>query len=528
MSFFESLDSIRYSQNFDRAKRPVINNDHHLSFDGWNDPPIRQNRIDEIRVNNSIAIPPRPRIIPDIDVMEQERLKLYGPKMDIQPKTLFERFSKSSLKIPQKDAAGNYILDPVTGERVYREMSYRQMLQDPTSILYRLQTLLARAGAPGAPGIAPMAPALPVAGVPAVAHAPAADHEEIGMLMTGIQTAMDEKKDDQKTAEMEALFETAVAAGYATDTVQQIIIDLKKNNPIERYVQDLLDGSADSVDIFSAIISMHHVDDRQYVLQAFRNYLRSTNTTLVNVSEAIREYRNSGGIKTWYERGAIKDEPLVPVPLVPIEDIPAAVIKAEDEEKMGVLPTPDADEQARVHDELTEMFGFDEFGDVSIRPRLVTLKHSSAETTPASSPEKRERPIPQVPPRVIAPPPIQPKAEKKEEKQEQPEQIMAFDARRFAANLGLILPASGNTLDQEWYTGDIQVISRKKSDPNFGNRAKLIQMINGIANDVGNPSHQSWTRGTRIIKGATVAEGMKNGTYKITRIGRNNFKLERT
>ncbi len=139
MSFFQSFASIRYDNNFDQDKRPVIYNTHHLELD---DPFTIQNKIDELRVNNFTKNAPRPRIIPDVDLLEQERLQRYGNKTDIGPGTIFDRLRQKDVRMPKKDIYGNIILDPVTHKPVEVIMKYEDMLMNPRGLYFRVQQLL--------------------------------------------------------------------------------------------------------------------------------------------------------------------------------------------------------------------------------------------------------------------------------------------------------------------------------------------------------------------------------------------------
>ncbi len=138
-SIFQNINYLRYPQSFDYSKVPVINNKHKLSFDPKLAP---SSWIDELRIANHIKNPPRARVIPEIDLIEQERLLRYGERVDIGAETLVERFQNMVIKVPLRNAAGVIQLDPVSNRPILRMMSFSDMLEDPPSMLYRVNQLI--------------------------------------------------------------------------------------------------------------------------------------------------------------------------------------------------------------------------------------------------------------------------------------------------------------------------------------------------------------------------------------------------
>ncbi len=138
-SIFQNINYLRYPQSFDYSKIPIINNKHKLSFDPQLAP---NNWIDELRVANHIKNPPRPRVIPEIDLIEQERLLRYGERVDIGADTLVERFGTMTIKVPLRDVNGNIMNDPTSGKPIMRMMSFTDMLKSPGSLLFRVNELI--------------------------------------------------------------------------------------------------------------------------------------------------------------------------------------------------------------------------------------------------------------------------------------------------------------------------------------------------------------------------------------------------
>ncbi len=155
-SIFNSMNYLRYKQSFDYSKVPVVKNKHRLHLEPTISP---NNYIDELRINNALKKPPSPRIIPEVDLVEIERKRKYGERVDIQPETLFERFRTMVLRVPNRRADGTVIHFPplpparrrpyvvVPNQVVFRDMTFSQMLNDPPSLIYRVNQLINNANA---------------------------------------------------------------------------------------------------------------------------------------------------------------------------------------------------------------------------------------------------------------------------------------------------------------------------------------------------------------------------------------------
>lgn len=139
MSLLNSINYLRFDQSFDYSKVPIIRNDHTIELD----PKIAPNNwIDELRITNFMKNPPEPRRIPEIDMLEYERFKKYGMKVDVSSSTIAQRLSKLVMKVPQRDPNGNIIPDPTTGNPIMRNMTFRELLDDPLSMQYRVEQLI--------------------------------------------------------------------------------------------------------------------------------------------------------------------------------------------------------------------------------------------------------------------------------------------------------------------------------------------------------------------------------------------------
>lgn len=110
---------------FDYSKRKVIDNETILTLPAQSAP---NHKMDELRVRNFVANAPRPRQIPTVDVVEQERLKKYGMRVDVDPEAIAEKMSKMALKLPFFGPDGQPMKDQ-TGRVVYRYMTFNDMLK---------------------------------------------------------------------------------------------------------------------------------------------------------------------------------------------------------------------------------------------------------------------------------------------------------------------------------------------------------------------------------------------------------------
>lgn len=145
-----SMDFIRYENDFDLSKRPIIKRESNelLELEPMSDP---VNTIDELRINNFMQTATLPRQIPTIDEIEMERLLRYGPRVDINPQRIFESLRGKVVKVPARRQNGSVIhdpplaqqsLSPVAGRNpTMRYMSFANLFNDFHSATYVLRNL---------------------------------------------------------------------------------------------------------------------------------------------------------------------------------------------------------------------------------------------------------------------------------------------------------------------------------------------------------------------------------------------------
>ncbi len=136
---FENFDFIRYKQSFDYSKVPVIRNNHTLVLEPQLNP---NNWIDELRIANFAKNPPRPKQVPEVDLVELERLRQYGEKVDWGASKIFEVFKEKVYKIPVFDRHGAPKRDPDSGAVIFRNWTFTEMINDPNAIAFRATELV--------------------------------------------------------------------------------------------------------------------------------------------------------------------------------------------------------------------------------------------------------------------------------------------------------------------------------------------------------------------------------------------------
>ncbi|MCP4295277.1 MAG: hypothetical protein GY786_06690, partial [Proteobacteria bacterium] len=109
---------------FDYSKVPVINRKHVLNLPKRAFP---TNPMDELRVRNFEPFSPGPRQIPNVDQIEQERLRKYGQMVDVDPEAIAERLAKMTIMVPIFGPDGQPYKDQ-TGRVVKRYMTFPQMI----------------------------------------------------------------------------------------------------------------------------------------------------------------------------------------------------------------------------------------------------------------------------------------------------------------------------------------------------------------------------------------------------------------
>lgn len=102
------------------------------------------NEIDELRINNFVKEPARPRQVKNVDDLEKERLERYGLKTDISPglDKLIKKLSDTPLSFDKIDPnTGQVITDPLTGLPQRQTMSVSQVLNNVNTTLSALHSL---------------------------------------------------------------------------------------------------------------------------------------------------------------------------------------------------------------------------------------------------------------------------------------------------------------------------------------------------------------------------------------------------
>ncbi len=122
---------------FDYSKRQVVRNTRNLTLPTYTKP---NHLMDELRVRNFVTNAPRPRQVPTIDMIEQERLLKYGQRIDIDPQAFAEKLMKMTLKLPVMDESGMPIKDQ-TGRMVYKYYTYKDVLASPFLKRFRISQL---------------------------------------------------------------------------------------------------------------------------------------------------------------------------------------------------------------------------------------------------------------------------------------------------------------------------------------------------------------------------------------------------
>lgn len=123
---FGDIDYIRYSKNFDYSKRPIISKHNKLEF------PIKyqlKNEIDELRINNFVKQELPNRYIPNIEILEQQRLKEFGEKVDINSSYLFDTFK-------------DYKTELLNINNIPTIYTFKEIISDPRLIYIQLEKLL--------------------------------------------------------------------------------------------------------------------------------------------------------------------------------------------------------------------------------------------------------------------------------------------------------------------------------------------------------------------------------------------------
>lgn len=147
-----NLNYLRYGNNFDYSKVPIIRHDiGKLKLDVTIN---TNNRMDELRISNATMNPPRPKIIPEVDMVELERMRKYGLRVDARSSSLYERFAKKVMKVPRRRPNGTIIYNPplpvnqqtnllVDGlNPVMTNITFSELLNTPFALGDRLNQLI--------------------------------------------------------------------------------------------------------------------------------------------------------------------------------------------------------------------------------------------------------------------------------------------------------------------------------------------------------------------------------------------------
>ncbi len=126
---------------FDYSKIPIINLTKNLEL------PIRyviNNHFLDSRTVNFHKDEPVKRMIPEIDLVEEERYKKFGAKVDVNSSKLYETFNKRTYKLPVFDENGNMkmIPGPAPQNPMTQNYPFNDVLSNPYLLTYRITQIL--------------------------------------------------------------------------------------------------------------------------------------------------------------------------------------------------------------------------------------------------------------------------------------------------------------------------------------------------------------------------------------------------
>lgn len=462
----KNINYIRYNNNFDYSKIPIINNEiGKISLDIELNP---NNWIDELRVANFVKNPPRPKIIPTIDIVELERQQKYGMRVDIQPETLYERFKQMVVKVPSRRENGTIIYDPplppdqqsrilIRGRNpVMRNMTFTEMLSDPASLFFRVNQLIDNANR------------MPeefarrnraFMDQQAMQNISVTDFQD--MILDELELIKNHLLDDatkfRSTFEHDPMFE------YKEQSLRKILSELDDavlsrmrariyaNLPVLITPEEIIGGTVKRTEntfpVYSYISGQYPNQALQYVLPAYIRFVSETYSDELqfNLVESMASFARTGGPRHWLSLALTGPMPLslemgtrpTPFqPLAPTEDIPSTGIVEED---------PEIKEGANIS--------------------------------------------------------------------------LLFEDEN------ITIPEIGGVLDANWYNTEIQVLRNAPTDPNYGNRGNLLGFISTMSDpDVNLGSESFANKGSS----STIITNMVLGRIRIRIVANDNYVYEET
>ena len=284
----DNYNFLRYKQDFDYSKVPIIRNDHTLSLD----PELAPNNwIDELRIANAVKNPPRPKIIPEIDLIELERLKEYGERVYIQPESLHERLCKKVLKVPARRVDGTVIHDPplppaqrsqfpVRGANpVMRNMTFSELLNSPSSLADRVNQLLTNLN------LLPAQLELAIINQHLVNQALQA-HPQQPMPLSFDET-------------LDLMFQQVPVDQY---NILRQEMDSSRGAFVSPQTELLQQGTR-SIAIYKMVRESFEATPASVVISGYQRFIRQhfSQEFSINLNDSIRAFRQSGGPNVWFQ-----------------------------------------------------------------------------------------------------------------------------------------------------------------------------------------------------------------------------------
>jgi len=471
-TILDNINYLRFKQDFDYSKIPVIKNDHSLQLD----PALAPNNwIDELRIANAMKNPPRPRQIPEVDLVELERKRKYGEKVDIQPQTLFERFRKMVIKVPRRDNNGNIMRDPNSNRPIMQNMTFKEMMNDPQSLLYRIGQLIRNVN---------------------VLPQQLQQQNQALMNQQAIQNINVQDFQDDVKAELLLIKQFLFASMFMKAGMQQFtaapqhqpqtpifqareqamrqVFNNVDDAVVNRIRSQMFSGQAvnispeeiimdrseqqteNSMPIYSIVAGTYNNMPLQFVLPAYRAFVQNRygDRFQFNFANSLGVFESTGGPRAWIQQAQQLPQPMSTTMLMGPGGIRAGPQMAE----IGWRDDDDEQDPIDIKQEDTELSGID-----------------------------------------------------------------ASNITQLFASEGIQMANIGQYMDQNWYNTNIQTQSASHTDPNRGHRASLIALIDVLKDPQQNIGAQSFIDYAR--SNPTVASHISNGTIRIQIIANNHYAL---
>lgn len=470
-SFRNNMNFLRYGNNFDYSKVPVISKkmdklklDTELTPSNW---------IEELRVSNFVKNPPRPKIVLGLDELEINRRLLYGERVDIQPEKLAERFGSMVVQVPSRRADGTVIHDPplpenqrsrhpVSGRNaVLQNMTFREVLNNPQSLLYRINQLLINANVSTQQLARENRALLDQNASEDISLSEFRDdiRNELAIIKRALLEdileipSVTRQGQEAGTPDHEAREQSlrAVFTRLAGKETEKIQANLDADVPVIMDPREIIDKdhiSPRGIATYSIISNRYSHLPGQRVLPAYSHFVmrKLSKMTTINLSEALDLFESTGGPDRWFQ---IAKGITLPV-------------------TMGTAAIGEEDEQE------------EEFSSVI-------------------------------------------EEEKKEEKKEE---LFEINARAIFEDSGIFIPKNGESLDSEWYHEHIQIKEKKKGKKrvNFGNRQKFMDVIDEIRSKSNNLGYASFPQN---LSNKTIVNHIQGGNAEIMLEEDDNFVYEK-